>query len=94
MRWRIATLLLSIAVLAMVVAFSRDVSVPMPPADGQVRAGLPFVQVDPGGAVLVCVSSQAGSILPPFLGHPYVPVAVITPLPSSNYTPPAAWGGS
>lgn len=40
------------------------------PGTAPVRAGLPFVEADPGpgGARLVCVSDRSGVALPPFLG--------------------------
>ncbi len=35
-----------------------------------VRAGQPFLEHDPGGASLVCISDRAGTILPPYLTAP------------------------
>lgn len=61
-----------VAVLAMLAG--ADLTWPAPaahaPASGtpeMVRAGVPFVEHDPGGASLVCASNRPGTVLPPFL---------------------------
>ena len=51
--------------IAALLALARPAPAPYPRT---VPAGVPFVERDPGGATLICVSNRAGTPLPPFLG--------------------------
>lgn len=98
MRWRIATLLLSITVLALVVGFGRDVSVPMPhqqQTDGHVSAHIPWLYSDSSGVSIVCVSSASAVLYPPIFHVVPATLAPVVPIAASNQSnpPPAAWGG-
>lgn len=73
MRWRLRFVagLIPWCAVAVTLALLVAIELRWTPVDGPagqyVRADQPFVEHDPGGASLVCVSNRAGRILPPYL---------------------------
>lgn len=97
MRYRVATLLLSIAVLALVVVFGRDVSVPLPhqqQTDGHISAHQPWVYSDSSGISVLCIADKAAVLFPPIFHVVSATFAPVVPQAASNASPPTAtWGG-